>query len=753
MLTAIKSIKNLGVFGNYIQAPGLEAFSRYNLIYGENGAGKTTLSRLFSALNDGAHTDYPLLEFAVDGESGAVTNGQKYTRKLRVFNADYVEANIGKFDSPIRPILIIGVENKELADEVRKEQATYDARELRIKEIATARDKAMNDKAKIFSAVAKTIGEATSGVSLRGYRKPDAEKDFVRLRPLKCYSDDELAISRATLRQEQADSVNEFKLPPQLRERDSELVPFVDACTQLASTVESLTRKTAQEGVLLRLVKNPEISKWVEEGVRIHRDHSSESCEYCAQPIPVTRADALAQHFGAADQLLKSEIEAAINDGLRLANNLRKVEPATQPTLYAELWKDYEAAIENWKVASTACLDRFAEVNAILADKLIRRSSSFETDASIETAALADAAEKLNEIIARHNLKTAEFFSAKGKAREMLERHYLAEVAEQVAEFDRKIEGHNIESANLVNGAPELAEPRSMGALLASIKEKRAKVSSAHAGGSEMTNRLRDFLGRTDLEFQSDDEGYRVLRRGKPAKRLSEGEKTAIAFLYFIVQLGDHEFNVAEGIVVIDDPISSLDSSAIYQAFACLKNAVKDAKQVFLLTHNFEFLKLLLNWLDFVKRETSYYMIVCAETETDRIASLRALDKLLIDHPTEYHFLFKTLYNFESDGTISACYHIPNVARKLLETFLEFHSPSNEKLYKKMETVNFDEIKKTAIFKFTNDNSHRTGKGFDPAIVAESQKNVKYLLEMIEKTAPSHYKGLKALSSSAESGS
>lgn len=747
MLTAIKSIKNLGVFGNYTHAAGLKSFSRYNLIYGENGAGKTTLSRLFSALNDGAHKDYPLLEFAIDGENGPVATGQKYNRKLRVFNADYVEANIGKFDGPIRPILIVGIENKELAEEVRKEQATYKARELRIAELSTAVDKATSEKGKIFSAVAKTIGEATSGASLRSYRKPDAEKDFVRLHPLKSYTDDELEVSRATLRQEQADPVGQFRLPTQIRESDGELIMFADACTHLSSTVEGLTLKTAQEGALKRLTENPDISKWVEEGISLHRAHPSDACEYCAQPIPVARAEALAQHFGAADQSLKVEIEAAINVGKRLADSLRKVEPAAQSSLYAELWKDYEAAVGKWEEERSACLSRLAEIDAILRDKLNRRSSSFAVDAYIQPAALIDAAASLDEVLMRHNLKTAQFSSAKGEAREMIERHYLAEIAEQIAEFERQIEAHNIESAKLLNGAPDLDEPRSMDALRASVQEKQAKVSSAHAGGSEMTSRLRDFLGRTDLEFQSSDEGYRVLRRGKPAKRLSEGEKTAIAFLYFIVQLGDHEFNVADGIVVVDDPISSLDSSAIYQAFACLKNAVKDAKQVFLFTHNFEFLKLLLNWLDYVKRDTSHYMIVCSETETDRVATLRPLDKLLIDHPTEYHFLFKTLYNFESDGTIAACYHIPNIARKLLETFLEFHSPSNEKLYKKLETVDFDEIKKAAIFKFTNDNSHRTGKGFDPAIVAESQKNVKYLLEMIENAAPAHFNGLKALSS------
>ena len=65
-------------------------------------------------------------------------------------------------------------------------------------------------------------------------------------------------------------------------------------------------------------------------------------------------------------------------------------------------------------------------------------------------------------------------------------------------------------------------------------------------------------------------------------------------------------------------------------------------------------------------------------------------------------------------------------------------------MYHKLERVNFDENKKTALLKFANDLSHSTGKGFDPALVPETQNNVKYLLEMIETISPIHYASLKA---------
>lgn len=74
--------------------------------------------------------------------------------------------------------------------------------------------------------------------------------------------------------------------------------------------------------------------------------------------------------------------------------------------------------------------------------------------------------------------------------------------------------------------------------------------------------------------------------------------------------------------------------------------------------------------------------------------------------------------------------------------------PNSDNMYNKMESIKFDDNKKTAIYKFTNDQSHITGSGFDPSLVQESQNNVKYLLEMMEAVFPEHYKVLeKAVSS------
>ncbi|GAD60052.1 hypothetical protein MBEBAB_2302 [Brevundimonas abyssalis TAR-001] len=458
---------------------------------------------------------------------------------------------------------------------------------------------------------------------------------------------------------------------------------------------------------------------------------------------------ALAEHFSVEDRKLKEELERERSALAATMESLGSLPLPDRLAFYSELRADYDTAIQQFAEARDQLAAQLNTVRDALNEKLTLRTTAYDRQINCDSAGLAAAWETIQSVIKRHQDKTAGFDKAKADAAKAIEGHYLLTIKDQVDRLADQAAKLKAESDLLHDGGDALPDKRSLEELSQSIIAKQAQVSNAHAGGEGLTNHLKQFLGRTDLRFESGDEGYQVLRRGKPAKRLSEGEKTAIAFLYFLVKLKDQDFNLTEGIVVIDDPISSLDSSAIYQAFSFLKNEAKDAKQLFILTHNFEFLKLLINWFEnsgLKKADRSYMMVVCTETKDGRSAHLAPLDQLLIDHATEYHYLFKVLYTFQSDGTILSCYHIPNIARKVLETFLDFHVPSKGSLYAKLDKVNFDDHKKTAINKFANDLSHHTGKGFDPALVAESQKNAKYLLEMIKAVAPLHYDGLEALS-------
>ncbi|UZW58239.1 AAA family ATPase (plasmid) [Sphingobium sp. JS3065] len=749
MLTQIKKIKGLGVFGDYAAAADFPAFGRYNVVYGENGSGKTTLSRLLACLESGEHPDHPDLEFTVESQSGQLTKGVKYGRRVRVFNSDFVEANIGRFDGPLRHILILGEENKAIAEELKAEIAIRDDRVKRVQANEAAVVKLVNDKGKLFSAIAKTIGEATSGSTLRSYRKPDAEAAYVKLGDERALSEGEYEVHRGTVRQEQMPEINPLTIPRGPERPGQEPISALQAAAGAGDRAKALTMRSAQSAVIARLAENPDIALWAEQGVGIHAKHATGRCEFCDQIMPADRLRALSDHFSVEDQRLKEEIDAERLSLRAIIDALGRTALPDRLMFYSELRADYDAAQTSVEAELATLQLSLEKIDGILTEKLTLRTTAYEPEIACDTIQLTAALGMIKALIARHNDKTAGFEREKRAARDAIEAHHLLSIKADVEELTDKAAKLNAEIELWQNGGEDLEDKRGIEALSQSIREKQAKVSSAHAGGLGLTDLLKQFLGRTELRFESGDEGYRVLRRGKPAKRLSEGEKTAVAFIYFLVQLKDQDFNIGEGIVVIDDPISSLDASAIYQAFAFLKNETQRAKQLFILTHNFEFLKLIINWLQNVRGQEntkSYSMVLCTETEEGRSARITPLDRLLIDHATEYHYLFKVLHTFKSDGTILGCYHVPNISRKVLETFLDFHVPSRKSLYQKMDDVDYDPIKKTAIYKFANDLSHHTGKSFDPALVAEAQKNAEYLLDMIKSVAPLHYEGLRKLS-------
>jgi wobble nucleotide-excising tRNase len=741
MLRKISKIKHFGVFGDYTWDSALPPFERYNVIYGDNGSGKTTLSRLLDCLKDGEHSEFPELEFKIETQSGDLANGTKATRKIRVFNADFVQANIEQLDGKLKHILIIGEENKAAAETLAVEQGQLAKR----KEAVTAAEGRIAEhqtgRGKVFTAIAKTISEATSGgTAVRNYRKNNAEAAFGNLSKATTLSASELQARRNTIHQEVMEKIVVPAFPGS--SGDSTETTIAQRIQALTKAAGLLCAKSAISNAIARLRDNPAIGKWVEDGHILHKQLTTTDCEFCGQPMPADRWERLDAHFSTADQALKCEIETAINDWDQLRLVLTTVPLPDRMAFYSDLRERFEVASSKWHADLKGVLGGIDDARQTLSTKLLSRGTTLPFSSSIDFHDLEAAFNSICDVVSEHNAKTAGFDTAKANAVADIEAHYLTSIKSEVAAFDDKIAGEQKLIKSAVEAADDGSAP-SMAELEVAIAEKRAQISSAHKAGDLLTERLQAFLGRNELVFHSGDDGYHVLRNGKPARKLSEGERTAIAFIYFTVQLTDRDFTLADGIVVIDDPVSSLDASSVYQAFAFLKNAVKDAKQVILMTHNFGFLRLLLNWLEHLKG-AKYYMLVCKSDAAGRSAKITALDKALIDHPTEYHFLFKLLATFQTDGTIASCYHIPNVTRKVLETFLDFHIPEKKSLHVKLSEIPYDENKKTAIYKFSNDLSHFTGQGFEPGLVEESRKNVVYLLDLIKDQSPRHFQGMMA---------
>lgn len=741
IIQKISKIKKLGIFSDFTWNAAPAIFGRYNLIYGWNGSGKTTLSNFFTGLPTGSMTDWPDLEYEIETVTGVIKSGQAFTPKIRVFNRDYAANNVHTISKKAKPIFILGAENKKIADEIAADEAILTAKTEKVNQLEDEFERSSIRKNEVFTAIAKTIGLNTSGLATRTYRRPNAEADFAALSGKMPLDESSVTASSMELRQLEKSNVPEVSLSQlSLGEEQKELGDFLIALISIGTDLNS---QTVESKIIERLKQNSDIARWVETGIALHSAHASSTCEFCDQVLPAQRIEVLTAHFNEADKKLKDEIDNLLRLIAQAESYINTLQPPDKANLYDELQITYQEAVESLAVAKTSLLEQLKTFRAAMETKKTKTTESIALSITLENSDLISTIDLLNTEIAKHNKKTSNFKAAKDTAQKKLEAHYLSTVYDDVKSLEKKVEDCKVEINELNNGNSQIPGDIGIIGLKERVKGNRAAISSSHKGCEEINSALKTFLGRDELQFEVEAEGYILMRGNIIADNLSEGEKTAIGFVHFVVHLKDQGFDPANGIVVVDDPISSLDSNSTFQAFAFLKNSVKDAKQVFLMTHNFDFLRLLISWIEKSRQKSGYYMIKNTYSPSgERLATIAELDKLLHKHESEYHYLFKLLYTFQSDGTIESAYHVPNIARKVLDTFLMFRVPNGERSYTKMETLkpHFDENKLTAIYKFTNDQSHITGKGFDPSLVAETQKNVKFLLEMINAVFPEHYK-------------
>jgi wobble nucleotide-excising tRNase len=137
------------------------------------------------------------------------------------------------------------------------------------------------------------------------------------------------------------------------------------------------------------------------------------------------------------------------------------------------------------------------------------------------------------------------------------------------------------------------------------LKFELSQLSDRMGGSMEMVdkiNRLLErsgFTGFTLREHVSIPDKYEVVRRdGSLAEGLSEGERHFIAFLYFyhLVQGAWKAADLMKGkIVVIDDPVSSMDNGVLFIVGSLVRELIEDCfkdgnryniRQIFVLTHN-----------------------------------------------------------------------------------------------------------------------------------------------------------------------
>lgn len=747
MIKGIRRIKGLGVFDDFTPGADTSDFGSKNLIYGWNYSGKTTLSRLVSLLErKSLPPDLPAFTFSIDTEHGVLTEANYAASPIvaRVFNSDFIAENLNFAGSSFKPILLLGADSDKAQKEIETlEEELKSARaasDLRIKSVVA--NKKNMDAAKTSASAA--IKTALGLVEAFGSTQLDKQVGLARVDPV-AFKLSETAI-QTTLKVARAKQ--EDRLPPLTRVA---LPLTLDAA--LAEIPALLSKVPDMAHTLEHLAQHPIIEGWIGTGLSLHE--GKDACEFCGGALDQTRLASFAAHFSKDLMTHKQSLSNLRSKlaGIELAYSAPK-DPEVEPAYRAKL----TAAIEPLQAAIKAYNQA---IIAAIADVDRKSRAPFTALAKTPTPdglekAIGDAVAGLNAVIDANNGAFKNFSTDQANAIGTLKLHFA-----QAFSVDKKLDGHDRRQTRLANCAKAYDDKATK--MAERVQKLKAIISQSQLGREEINKRIHSLLGMNsvhiDVALVEGEERFQLLRANKkPAKHLSEGEKTAIAFSYFLTRLGEIK-KLDEAIIYIDDPISSLDSNHIFQVNAIIKEAFfhqekpggpwkTRCKQIFLSTHNFEFFSLMRELKPDNNNISRQYLI---KRVSHGVSTFSDLPKSLSQYSSEYHFLFGVLDEFHKapdKKDFRILMMLPNAARRFLElyTYARYPDSRGGTVDQRADRI-FGEVRSKRILKVLHHFSHANNierLAENNELMCDIEEAVKELMEALQEDDPMHMEGLRA---------
>lgn len=686
MILRINRLRQFGIFIDY-NGDGIQPFGRYNLIYGWNGTGKSTFSNIFSCLeNRSLIPRFAGAQLSIAQEDGTSLTEENlaYSQlNVRVFNQRFIHDNID-WDKSVKSILLIAkekIDDLQALDNKKVELGEKQkAHALKVTEIRTkteALEKFLTSAAKKMKTGLQSID--TSDSYYLNYDRRKLSK-FIES------NSESVASKESVLPDEKVIELTNAAKPDHLPSIIFDSTAIEEGYFKKAALrIRDLLGTTAINQAIERLTENPDIRDWVQKGLEIHEHHKSKSCDFCGEPFTKARADALAAHFNKEYTEFQTRLSnAAIwieSQGapanIPPASTVFYKEFASEATKLEEKYKEatqkINEQIEGWREALRAKITDPSNIEIQIADVV-------EDDITSFNAVLSS----IIDLVKKHNNKTDNFTAETSKAKKSLELHFAA------AEFqDFDYAGNEKQCKNLEETVA--TDKTTIEELAVEVGKLEALLSNETVGAKEFNDILHRFIGRSELclSFNHAKKGYEIIRNGvgEHDGNLSEGEKTAIAFVYFITKLKENGNNIKDTIVVVDDPVSSFDSNHLFHAYSFLKTQCIDAKQLFVLTHNFTYFKLVRDWFTTTNRNrtkknppkppVAFFYRLDAPPGSPRHSLLVDADESLKNYGSEYHYIFRKLYTYRAKTTLDRdeAFLTANLARKLLESFFTFKFP------------------------------------------------------------------------------
>lgn len=768
----------------------VKIFQRLNILYGRNYSGKTTLSRVFRALE--THRlplNYVGSSFTVTGDKGVVTCSDLLTHNydVRVYNRDFVTDNlsflVNQDGGEIKTFAIVGEQNKEIDDAIAAIEAKLGSVEsktgLYFDLEATRKQR---DLTKTNHDTTVTALES----KLRKHAADKIKKNFQYGVPV--YNIDHIRRDIAATKKTDFVPLTLQEQAGKLALLKQEALPDITDTLGIALRFDSLrgqaepilSKVITPTKPIQELLNDSVLQLWVKEGIAHHRD-KRETCAFCRQSLPHEVWQKLDEHFSKESSDLETALEKAI-----VSVNGEITAIYTFVSLKSDqFYTEERSAFDVSNKALVEALGVYKNDLETLKRSLESRKSNPFLSVTLpqslhDPKEIQKHVDAINIFIASNNGKTKTLEKDKTAARDELRLTDVFAFADaityeqeltRIATFKARAD---TASTAYTTAEKEIRDAQS------EVQMLRAKQKDERKGAERVNSLLNNFFGHDGLKLEPRDHAdkvtvkFEITRDGKAAYNLSEGECSLIAFCYFIAKLDDPESKGKELIIYIDDPISSLDSNHIFFMFSLIESLItkpiKKAdgsnsyryKQLFISTHNLDFLKYLKRLSIPTKKipagegktksasDHEHFMI----ERNGAASNILLMPSYLKDYITEFHYLFHQIYKCKDQAAAQAS-HEPffgfgNNLRKFLEAFLFFKYPHHDDRSDAFERIRkfFGEDEDTAVAlvnRLNNEFSHLEAvpdRSFKPVEIPEIAKVANYVLDKIYAADAAQYNAL-----------
>lgn len=657
----IKVIKMRNVATYSSEGALIQDCQKVNFFYGPNGSGKSTISNFLSNLSASQYRDCEIV-----WENNAVLDVVVYNREFR--DKNFKENIAGVFTLGQATIEDIEALEKLKAQRV-KQQEEYSTRKNTLQKKIDEEQKHKNDfRDTVWERILKQ-NEADFQEAFSGFR---GNKERFRDEVLRRYQ-----ISHSST--DTKDSLLSRAKTLFARKPEKCATIFFsldDLAAQIAEIEASFVwgkvivgNKDLPIGKLIEVLDNAD---WVNQG----RKHLNDDgiCPFCQkQTISTELKNQLDAFFSGEYEQDVNRIKSSINQYNTLTEELLR----RLNTLRNSLSSYPAAQIDAEKLSSSSeLLEGYFAKNK--AEMLVKEKEPGRTISLTETIQTTETIQQMivtgNSTIAKHNEMVDNYTTEKNILVSAIWTFLLDENEALIAGYLNDISDFSKAKKGIQKGIDICKQQ--LDELDDKIIEAGKNITSVQPTVNEINRSLKSY-GFTNFKIVPSPvqaNAYQIQRMdgSLASNTLSEGEETFISFLYFL-QLAKGSVDISKvsshKVLVLDDPICSLDSTVLYIVSSLVKGLIKDVRegnsdveQIFILTHNVFFHK----ETAFIDRRTEicndiHYWTI---SKNNNISTIKSHER---NNPikTSYELLWQELKNSSNTSLITT----QNIMRRILENY------------------------------------------------------------------------------------